>query len=164
MFPSADLILELDADEIPHRSLLDDIRRRMEGGELTASMYRLPFVHHWRSFRHICRDGNWPVRLYLPKNHGGEIEFWPEGDTHGAIHHFGYARQIADMRYKLDISAHRSEFRPGWWEDTFLAYPQRLNDLHPVCVDGFWNAEPIERESLPAVLRGHPFYHLEVIE
>lgn len=164
MFPSADVILELDADEIPHRSLLDDILRRMERGELKAQMYRLPFLHHWRSFKHVCKDGNWPVRLYLPKNYGGDIEFWPDGYANGAIHHFGYARQLNDMRYKLDVSAHRSEFRPRWWEDTFLAYPDRLTDLHPVCVDGFWNAEFIDRRALPAVLRNHPFFNLEVIE
>lgn len=162
--PDADAVLELDADEVIHPSLVEDIRRRLEGGELAAREYRLPFVHHWRNFGYVCRDTNWPIRLYLPKNHDGNTDYWPEGDIHGAIHHFGYARSIVDMRYKLDCSVHKPEFRPGWWDDIFLKFPERLNDLHPVCVDGFWNAEPISRSTLPPVLFDHPYFNLEVIE
>lgn len=162
--PEVDIVLELDADELIHPSLCEDIRRRFEAGELTAREYRLPFLHYWRSFHYACRDGNWPVRLYLPKNHNDRTDFWPDGDIHGAIHHFGYARQLIDMRYKMDVSVHRPEFRPGWWQDIFLKFPERLTDLHPVCTDGFWNAEPIDRAQLPPTLFNHPWLNREVIE
>lgn len=164
MHPGADAVLELDADEVIHPSLVEDIRRRLESGELTAQTYRLPFVHHWRSFGYVCRDGNWPVRLYLPKNHNGQTDFWPDGAAHGAIHHFGYARSLVDMLYKMDVSVHRPEFRTGWWEDIFLKFPERLTDLHPVCLDGFWNAESMPRAELPPVLYDHPYLNREVIE
>lgn len=164
MRPDADIFLELDADEIPDPSLLNHIRERAEAGELQSRMYRLPFVHYWRSFAYACRDTNYPVRLFVPRNYNEDIEFWPDSESHGVIHHFGYARSLEDMRYKVEVSAHRPEFRREWWSEIFLKFPERLTDLHPVCVDGFWNAEPIDKRTLPLVLMSHPYLNREVIE
>lgn len=162
--PDADIMLELDADEVIHPDLCDNIRHRFSNGELTAHQYRLPMVHHWRTFHLVCRNPGWPGRLYLPKNLNDQVDYWPESDAHGNLHHFGYARQLADMRYKLDVSVHKPEFRPGWWEDIFLKFPERLTDLHPVCVDGFWNATEFDIKALPPVMFSHPWLNREVIE
>lgn len=162
--PDVDILLLLDADEVIHQDLVDDIRRRYANGELTANQYRLPFVHHWRSFRYVCRNPGWPVRLFLPKNMNGQIDYWPEGDAQGNIHHFGYARSLTDMRYKMAVSIHHPEFRHDWWNDIFLRFPERLTDLHPVCRDGFWNAESFNLASLPQALGDHPWLNFEVIE
>lgn len=162
LYPDADVLLELDADEVIQPRLLHDILQRLAQGDLANPAYRLPFVHHWRSFDHVCRDSGWPVRLYLPKRPGKEIAYWPGGQEAGVIHHFGYARRERDTLYKIGVSMHKEEFRPGWWERVFLAYPERLTDLHPVSID-FWNAEPFDRADIPAVLRDHPYYGLEKI-
>lgn len=162
LYPDADALLELDADEVIQPQLAQDIIRQLAAEGLDRPAYRLPFVHHWRSFDHVCRDSGWPVRLYLPKLPGKEIAFWPGGQEAGVIHHFGYARREADTLYKIGVSMHKEEFRPGWWENVFMAYPKRLTDLHPVSID-FWNAEPFCRADIPAVLQDHPYYELEKI-
>lgn len=160
-FPSADIILELDADEVIEPLLCRDIIERYSRGELTARSYRLPLIHFWRSFGYVCRDGNHPPRLYLPHNSGQDGVYYPSGAGH--ILHFGYARRIVDMEYKIALSAHRDEFRKTWWDDTFMAFPDRLMDLHPISPD-FWNAEAYDKTRLPDCLREHPYYQLDKIE
>lgn len=156
--PDADLVLELDADEVIHPDLLKDIIKLYMDNTLTEARYSIPFVHHWRSFGKVCRDQHQIVRLYT--------RHWDRGQAHitsaGAMHHFGYARSVADTAYKIGISAHKSEWRPGWWEDIFLA--NRQEDIHPVCLEGFWNTEDFCADDLPPVLNDHPYYYEDIIE
>lgn len=163
LYPDADLILELDYDEILHQNLAADIVARYEAGELTERRYRLPMIHHWRSFRYACTDGQWPTRLYLPKVSpvGSDPAWYP--NTGFYIHHFGYARADKDMLYKLACSLHKNEFRVNWWDEIYCRFPTRLHDLHPVSLN-FWQAEKHEDALLPAVLINHPYRHLDIIE
>lgn len=157
----ADIVLELDADEIIEPSLCRDIIARYTRGELTAFSYRLSMLHFWRSFDYVCKDGNHPPRLYLPRNKGSnEGEFYPSGAGH--ILHMGYARRIPDMEYKISLSEHLNEFRPEWWTDIFTAFPKRLDDLHPISPQ-MWNAEAYDKRNLPGCLRRHPYYRLSEI-
>jgi hypothetical protein len=159
-YPQADLYLELDADEVLSPELKADILARKD--ELTAAVYRLPFAHFWRNFNTVCLDASWPTRIFIPNNENKETAYWPGGMEAGLVYHFGYARQKQDMLYKLGLSEHKPEFRPGWWLDKYIANAQE--DLHPVCKDGFWNAEYFDKERLPEHLRNHPYYNLEIIE
>jgi hypothetical protein len=162
LYPDADIILELDADEIVQPRLLDHITKSYEGGWLTERCYRLPMLHHWRSFDHVCRDQLRPVRLYLPQNIvNGDPHYYPEG--HGYIHHFGYARSVEDIRYKLAISMHSDEFRQGWWDEVFMRFPERLTDLHPVVHD-IWTAVSYDKDLLPGTMHDHPYFDMEAIE
>lgn len=163
-YPDADIVLELDGDEVIHQDLFTDILRRVEMGELTENRYRLPFLHHWRSFKYGCTDGQWPIRLYLPKNPYGTEVYYPRSEPQRYVHHFGYARDEASTRYKWEVSMHRSELRPEWWGEIWGGFPNRLNDVHPVCRDGFWNAGEIADGDLPAALINHPYRYLEVIK
>lgn len=160
-FPNADIVLELDADEVIAPALFADIITRYERGELTARAYRLPFCHHWRSFGYICDDSGWPMRLYLPKNAPGDAAFYPASEHR--IHHFGYCRRDADMRYKWETSVHIGELRPEWWTEIWARFPDRLSDVHPVIRD-WWAAEPYDRALLPDVLCDHPYFELEKVE
>lgn len=159
LYPSIDLVLELDADEIITPDLCLDIMVRYNRGELSERMYRLPMIHHWRSFSKVCRDQAWPIRLYLPRREG-EAVYWP-GEM-GLIHHFGYARSEVDMQYKINLSAHANEWRPNWWHDVFMN-PERTEDVHPVCTDNFWRVEDYDKEQLPDIMRDHPYYDKEWI-
>lgn len=162
LYPEADMILELDADEIIEPLLCRGVVERYARGELTAYCYRLPMLHFWRSFSYVCKDGNHPQRLYLPAHRDkGDTAFFPE--TRGNILHMGYARTIVDMQYKLSLSEHQDEFRPRWWDDRFMCFPDVLTDLHPITPD-MWNAEFYDRELLPGCLRRHKYYDLKVIE
>lgn len=161
LYPQADMILELDSDEIIHQDLIDYLMMAYTRNLLTKKHYRLPFVHYWRSFKYVCSDVGWPVRLTLPKATNDEVGFIDA--ERGHIHHFGYAKTLPMMQYKMATSAHRGEWRPEWWKQTFLAYPERLTDLHPVIRD-FWNAQIVHPGSLPRSLRYHPYYGLDKIE
>lgn len=168
----ADLMLELDADEVIDPRLMEDILLTPLA-DLTAYSYRLPMIHYWRSFNYACFDQGWPIRLRVLRHAADpqkkEGEMWPKGKDYQTmqglryIRHFGYARSIADMRYKMKLSMHRAEFREGWWENKFLNFPHCLTDLHPVSVD-FWNAQPISQVELPGIMWDHPYYHKAVIE
>jgi len=160
LYPDTELALELDADEVIHPALFEQIWDRHAKGELTAYCYRLPFWHHWRSFRHVCEDSGWPARLYFPKRERKDAAFY--ADPAGRVHHFGYARRDADMRYKWECSMHAGEIRADWWGDIWEKYPDRLTDLHPVAAN-FWNAEALDPLCLPPILHNHPYSHLEVI-
>lgn len=157
IFPKADLILETDADEIWSAALIAYVLRAYRK-ETLGGQYRLPMIHHWRSFNYACRDTSWPIRMAakgLLTYHEFKIDI--------PIHHFGYARALSDMRYKIETSAHRGEWRAGWWDNVFMRFPERLTDLHPV-VEGMWNAEPYDRTCLPDFMREHPWYGKAVIE
>lgn len=158
LYPEADLILELDADEVIDYSLLHALESDYHAGRLEARHYRLPMSHYWRSFGWRCEDSNPPIRLWQPRVAGGEA-YYP--DKAGRIHHFGYARTEANMRYKWDVSHHKPELRTDWW-DKFRRFEK--DDVHPVCIDGFWNAHPVDRAELPAILRSHPYYEKVIIE
>lgn len=160
-FPDADIVLELDADEIAMPGLIADIVARYERGELAAGAYRLPFLHFWRSFNYACDDPGWPVRLYLPKNARSEAQMYPA--TEQRILHFGYCRRETDMRYKWETSVHLGELRPEWWTEIWARFPERLNDVHPVIRD-WWQAQPFDKTQLPAILHDHPYFDLEIVE
>lgn len=160
-FPNADIVLELDADEVIAPALFADIIARYKAGELPQRSYRLPFWHHWRSFGYACEDAGWPIRLYLPRQTQVDTAFYPLSADR--IHHFGYCRRESDMRYKWETSVHIGELRPEWWGDIWARFPERLTDVHPVMRD-WWDAKPYDRADLPAVLRDHPYYGLEKVE
>ena len=161
LYADTTLALELDADEVIHPWLMESIMENYRDGNLTNWNYRLPFWHHWRSFRYVCEDSGWPARLYLPQQPKSDPVFFP--DPPARIHHFGYARTTADTRYKWECSMHYPELRPEWWSDIWGKFPERLTDLHPVSRD-FWNARELDPTCLPDVLRDHPYSDKEVIE
>jgi len=158
LLPSTRLILETDADEIWTPSLTAIALRNWREGNLAPGRYRMPMVHHWRSFGYVCRDNAWPIRMFVPGSDASRM--WPYQGR--PIHHFGYARSVADTRYKIETSAHKGEWRAGWFDEVFLRFPDRLADLHPV-VQGFWNAERYDRADLPDFMHSHPWFGAEVI-
>jgi len=161
IIPYAELILEVDADEVYEPRLVANLLRAHRQNRLIPGSHRLPMVHHWRSFDYVCRDTSWPIRMNTTTPE--RTHTYQPDMTSGVIHHFGYARALSDMRYKIETSAHRGEWRAGWWDDVFMRYPERLTDLHPV-VEGMWNAEPYDKTCLPDFMREHPNFNKVVIE
>jgi hypothetical protein len=162
LYPDADIALELDADEVIHPLLFEHILRSYQSGKLAERCYRLPFWHHWRSFKYVCEDSGWPARLYLPKNpKNGEASFYD--DAPARVHHFGYARSSADTLYKWLTSAHGNEIRPEWWGEIWEKFPERLTDLHPVSRD-YWNAQELAAHCLPDAIKYHNYAGKAVIE
>lgn len=159
-----DLMLELDSDEVLHQDLAAHIRKAFLEGHLIHRRYRLPMVHHWRSFRYACSDAQWPIRLYLPYAEADDVVFYDRTNPGRYIHHFGYVQPRAYMDYKWMLSIHKDELRPEWFAEIYDCFPERLTDLHPVSNNGFWNAEQFPDGDLPAALINHPYRYQEVIE
>lgn len=160
-FDDIDMLLELDSDEVPHPALLDDVRARFDRGELTHKRYRMQMVHHWRSFQYVCRDPQRQLRLHLPNAPIDADAVYPEIGRY--IHHFGYAQDDTMMRFKWEISVHRGDLLPDWWQ-TWDSFPQKLTNLYPVSSDFQWNAEVFPATDLPPILCDHPYYGLSMIK
>jgi hypothetical protein len=154
-----DWIVRLDADEIFPPGMVAEMIAQAE--ETQHKNYCVPFVHFWRSFSRVNRDAQMPVRL--ARVNGGEGQRYL--DSKGGkwfVYHFGYAQPSRYIQYKLQVSGHRPEFRPDWYEKKWLANAQE--DLHPVNFPGFWNAEPFDKETMPEVLKRHPYFSMTVID
>lgn len=151
--PDAETIVVFDADEVwEETSLLSALAAAREG---KARRYGIQgFVHFWRSFSWACRDVWTPIRIVCPRAPNVETQI------PGTIYHFGYAQSEALTRYKWDCHGHKSELRPEWLSEKFLANAK--TDIHPT-TRNWWTAEPFDKRTLPASLRTHPFYDLEVI-
>jgi len=153
----AELILVVDSDEIWEPSVLPkvlDVAWRNE-----AMLFRVNFVHFWRSFDWVCRDQMMPVRI--------QKAMWgPENYIQMAspVYHFGYAQRPEMVRYKASIHGHRSEWRPEWFKEKFLAWRpgNGIGDVHPTAKD-LWFPEPWDRIMLPALMQSHPYWDMELI-
>ena len=154
----ADLVVVVDADEVyDPEGLAEAID---VAGKMQQKRFRVPFVHLWRSFGWACTDAMMPIRIWKP-NGRGEISL--SGLT--PVYHFGYAQKPETIRYKEAIHGHKPEWREAWLEEKFLAWRpgSDVNDVHPTC-KGIWNPQRFSRDGLPAIMRTHPYWDLEVIE
>lgn len=153
-----DWAIRLDSDEIYPPGMVDEMIRQAE--ESNHKDYRIPFVHHWRSFGSACRDAQMPTRL--TRINGGEGErYLDSGNRKWEVNHMGYAVPTKYIEYKLQVSGHHSEFRPDWLDTRWKAHA--LTDLHPV-IFNWWNAEPYDISRLPEALKVHPNYGKNLIE
>lgn len=94
--------------------------------------------------------------LYPPRNRYGEHPHW-------FIAHMGYAQRSEIVEYKQHTHGHRGEWRRDvdWFNDKFLANAQ--HDTHPVGSE-YWNPEPVNPlDYMPAFMKDHPYFNLEVI-
>ncbi len=153
--PNADLIVRVDSDEAWEASALQSCVEQALKSPARNFLIK-GFDHFWRSFDWVCRDPWAPVRLIRPKGHGDQI-------LEGKIFHCGYCQSEKIVKFKLGCHGHKSELRPGWFEEIFLAFPERLTDLHPV-VFNWWNAERFDKTSLPDTLKTHVNYSKEVVK
>jgi hypothetical protein len=152
----AEQVLVVDADEV---WLPGAVELAFEHtGFLPFGGFGLPFVHFWRSFKWICRDHWTPIRILNVKQPRDRTTIMPALPP---VLHFGYAQSLATMRYKWSCHGHKSELRPGWFEEKFLPWPPG-KDVHPTTI-GIWNPENQELMG-KGMLEGHPYWHKEVIE
>lgn len=149
-------VLIVDADEVWDASVLRNFINKMKEHPNTRE-FRIRMSTLWRSFNMVCFDNMLPTRgINLAGTHG--TYHYPEG----RVWHFGYAREVQHIEYKMSIHGHKDEIRPGWLE-RFKKWPEGGNlDLHPTCVN-MWNAEPLNRIFLPLLMTDHPYWDRSVI-
>jgi hypothetical protein len=161
--PDADVILVLDADEIWHSEMVSAVLNYAGTVQYSEPKhaFRLPMIHMWRSFhRAILHDPAFPTRVIFPRidtKYGDGTVF-----THKPpLVHFGYAQRSEVVKYKLETHGHKNELRPDWYETRWL--PNAQQDCHPVGSD-FWQPEAVNPlDYLPAWMREHPYFELDVI-
>lgn len=152
---NADVIVAVDSDEIWDADVLTKaIEMSVKGGARNNCIRMLTF---WRSFGNVCYDEMMPVRVICCKRAPGKTSY-----LEGRVNHFGYARKVEDVAYKIAIHGHKNEWRGNWF-DRYKNWPASgNNDLHPTC-HNVWNASPYDKTKLPEYMRQHPYYNLEVI-
>ena len=156
MASGSDLILQHDCDEVLDTEEWQRAIKQAHDGTARHNEIR-GFKHYWRSLSHCCFDPWMPMRVI--KNNGVG-----KATLEATVHHMSYAMPPEMVAYKLQVSGHRPEIRPRWFDDIFMQWPTVRTDLHPVCRDNWWRAEPVEPETLPASLRAHPNFGREVIQ
>jgi hypothetical protein len=151
----AKLIVVVDSDEIWDEKVLSNgITKAMASPDRTTFAKMLTL---WRSFSWACYDEMGPVRMIRPDLQGG-VHY-----LDGRVFHFGYARSLENIRYKISIHGHNSEWRKEWLAK-FENWPTSGNsDLHPTCVNT-WNASPFDKNLLPGFMKEHPYWGMEVIK
>lgn len=156
----APVIVTLDADEVWSPGLLPQILQDYSAGKITVRTLRLPMWHYYRSLRRVIKhDPAFPERVVFRDLPEGKDTYAIPADRGEdfRIHHYGYAQSAQIVGYKLKIHGHQNEFRPGYFEDVFMAN-QQVN-CHP-CGQVEWDAE--DCEVMP-FLMGHPYAGLELI-
>jgi hypothetical protein len=140
-------VLVVDYDEVWDGETLEQALQFVS--QSPRQRFLVPMIHLWQGFDLVCRDLNQPQRFYKPLGTG--TEYVP---LKNPVWHFGYAISDKLMTYKWSIHGHQTELRPGWLQDKWLA--RATEDIHPTNTQGFWNAEPYDKEELPDFMRSHP--------
>ncbi len=159
LYPDADLICVIDADEIWHTEEFAKIQTWCLSNP--ARQFKQRLRTPWRSFDWICDDNMMPDRWYMPKQTG--LAYVPI--ELGVFYHMGYAREPKHVLYKISAHGHKNEWRGDWFNNVFMRWSPTNNipDLHPTCVNT-WNAKPFDKNLLPTILRQHPYWSLSMIE
>lgn len=153
------MILAMDSDEIWSTQVIEASLKEAEQVQVRDCLIRMLTL--WRSFSWSCTDEMWPIRITLPKKPEGRYSLLTNPE--GRIFHFGYARDLESIRYKMTVQGHRAEWRPEWYQ-RYDSWPRSgNNDFHPV-VNNVWNITPFDKEKLPSFLKEHPYYNLDIIE
>lgn len=163
----ASVILVVDADEIWDPA---ELQKQLAAAQAAPERETLtPFCHFWRSFNFVCQDPSRPLRIIKPSGSGLRYS-----DQRIPVLHFGYAQGETITKYKVAIHGHKTEWRPDWLENKFLAWQPAsgMVDVHPTCGwnssfgDYFWTPRPVSQELREAADRqvgDHPYAKLEVI-
>ena len=155
-----DMVLVVDCDEVWSA---DTLQKALDYAwqQNSARNWLINFTHFWRSFDYVCKDNNWPVRIIDLRHDDKSVGYIPA--ELGDIYHFGYATTDEILRYKISIHGHKAEFRPGWYENKWQAWPP-AEDCHPTNDNNWWMPQPFDKTKLPGLMRQHPFYEMDRIE
>jgi hypothetical protein len=78
----------------------------------------------------------------------------------------GYAQTPKIINYKQNIHGHKNEWRPGWYDNTFLPWQPGMNDVHPTNVN-YWTPIPYvddKHGTLAYLCDDHPYYMEHIIK
>jgi glycosyltransferase involved in cell wall biosynthesis len=182
-----DYCFVVDADEVYRWDHLEAIRDEVEAHPEVGTFY-IKCCVLWRSFRY--RIPYWGVkhipwrifkvtrsRRVLGFEFPYQCRFTGPNRTNSLgprrlippekaiFYHFGYARATERMRLKLATSEQQRLFIDGWFEKIWLRWPEdrSMKNLQPLDPEGLPEALYVDPTDLPAVMRDHPYWNLDVI-
>ncbi len=81
------------------------------------------------------------------------------------FYHFSYARSEAKMRQKITTSSVADQVQSNWFEHVWLAWPSQreMRNIHPMVPEEFPQAWHVSPDDLPAVMRTHPYFGVDII-
>lgn len=160
----AEIILVVDADEIWIPSVLENALDVVKNSNYRT--YMINMIHFWRSVTWVCEDPGWPTRFIKPDVPINNAYISGEQYVGGRVFHMGYAQTPEIIKYKQSIHGHKGEWRPGWFEEKFLTWKPGMTDVHPTCIENFWEPKPfVDNDGILEYLIGdHPYWNLEIIE
>lgn len=177
----------VDGDEVYRGDHLEAIREEIERHPEVGTFhvkctvlwrsfrYRIPYWDvqwvPWRIFK-VTRSRSvlglrWPYRCRFTgpnrtNSLGPRYLIPPE---RAIFYHLGYARSTERMRLRLAASEQQHRFVNGWLEQVWLAWPtnRSMKNLQPLDPEGLPEAVYTDPSDLPAVMRTHPYWDLDII-
>lgn len=156
-----DVVIALDSDEVWKTDILKDLIREVY--ERRSEKCLICMRHLWRSFNYICDDPMRQERIYYVGPDKTGLIYASQPVNH--VWHFGYARELKQVEYKISIHGHSNEWilpKQRWFDEKYRPFPP-AQDVHPTCKDT-WNPKPFDRNELPDIMREHAWFDKEIIE
>ena len=178
----------IDGDEVYRKDHLDNIRDEIESHPAVGT-FQIKCSTFWRSFNYRIPYNTMPwtpwrifkitryrrvFGLKIPftcrmvgcnkANSLGPIYLIPPEKA--IFYHFGYARTEERMKLKIAASPCRRKFIENWFEDVYLKWPdnREMRNLQPLDSDGLPYAMRMDTSDFPDVLKGHPYFNLDIIK
>lgn len=156
-----DLLFNADFDEIWRPGYLKELLQLTY--DRKANRCLIWMRHLWRSFDWICDDPMRQERIYYLHHDRGDLIYAPQPENQ--VFHFGYARTLEDVKYKISCHGHSSEWlqtKEAWFESKYVPFPPTGEYTHPAC-QNVWLPQPFDKNELPEIMKTHPYYNLKVI-
>ena len=167
--PKANYVMTVDADEVYTQEHLANLRRFVMMRPWVGQ-FRIRMKTYWKINPFWVIDPPEPYRRYLISKFRPSTRLVGFSRTNerwrctipqrvAIFHHFSYARPDARIRQKLAYTSHRDDLVPNWYENVWLKWDEdhSLENLHPMHPAEYKRAIPVELDSLPEVMRDHPF-------
>jgi glycosyltransferase involved in cell wall biosynthesis len=155
-----DILVILDADEVWETQYLKELIK--ETYERKAQKCLVWMRHLWRSFNWICDDAMRQERIYYLGSDYKDLIYADKPNNQ--IWHFGYARDLNSIEYKISCHGHSGEWliaKQKWFKEKYCAFPP-VNDVHPTC-ENTWNPKAFDKNELPKIMHEHPYFKLDKI-
>ena len=158
-----DQILIVDSDEIHVSEAIPEMlesasKEPFKRVGIRGSQWLTPY----RSFNEYVTDGFAPIRVINVNKMDGESFI-----EKGFIYHMGYCITDELMEYKISCHGHRADFENNntWLRDKWHGFKSgETKYLHPA-TDAYWiDAQPLDKETLPELLKNHKYYNLDRIK
>lgn len=165
----ADYLMNVDADETYTKADLDRLKKYIALRPFVGQ-FRIRMRTYWKVNPFYVIDPPEPYRRHLLSRirPSTKLLHFHKTNEHWRVtipksvavcHHFSYARTDERIRQKLANTSHRNELVNGWYENVWLGWDRdhSMENLHPTHPEEFKRAIPVEIDSLPEVMREHPF-------